>query len=290
MWRLILFGVLLALCTPCHASDVVRLVTWNLKWFPGEKPNATQNEKDRHFLEVAAVIPQFRADVLVLQEVRDKESAEKLAKLMPGMQVHVVSRFKDEVGGAVGLQQIAIMSRFPADGAWAEPWKRGWANAPRGYAYAKLIVEGRPLHVYGLHLKSNLGDPIKNISKREDAVVQLLGHIKDQCKSGEPVIVAGDFNTSKEQVNLAGDRALVKMEEQGFFWAFEGVPLKDRITIPGGGRYPDACFDHIYTRDLGRPVASVLKDTPGSDHLPVKVDLGQLFDASSTLMESLNKK
>ncbi|WP_256200063.1 endonuclease/exonuclease/phosphatase family protein [Verrucomicrobium spinosum] len=101
-----------------HASEVVRLVTWNLEWFPGRKPTATQGKKDRHFLEVAAVIPQFRADVMVLQEVRDQDSAEKLAKLMPGFQVHVVSRFKDEVGGAVGLQQIAIMSRFPADGAW----------------------------------------------------------------------------------------------------------------------------------------------------------------------------
>ncbi|WP_009962599.1 endonuclease/exonuclease/phosphatase family protein [Verrucomicrobium spinosum] len=214
MWRLIFLGLLVAISTPGYASEVVRLVTWNLKWFPGERPNATQDEKDRHFLEVAAVMPQFRADVLVLQEVRDQDSAEKLAKLMPGFQVHVVSRFKDEVGGAVGLQQIAIMSRFAADGAWAESWKRGWANAPRGYAYAKLIVEGRPLHVYGLHLKSNLGDPIKNTSKREDAVEQLLGHIKDQCKAGEPIVVVGDFNTSKEQVNLAGDRTLLKLEEQ----------------------------------------------------------------------------
>lgn len=153
--------VLFAFVQSGGASEVVRVVTWNLEWFPGGKPAATQKEKDWHFLEVAAVVPQFRADVLVLQEVRDQEAAEKLAKLMLGMQVHVVSRFKDEVGGAVGLQQIAILSRYPADGAWAESWKRGWANAPRGYAYAKLMVEGRPLHVYGLHLKSNLGDPIK---------------------------------------------------------------------------------------------------------------------------------
>lgn len=58
---------------------------------------------------------------------------------------------------------------------------------------------------------------------------------------------------------VAQPDALVKIEEAGFFWTFEGIPLEHRITIPGGGKYPDACFDHIYTRNLGRPVASVLK-------------------------------
>lgn len=101
----------------------------------------------------------------------------------------------------------------------------------------------------------------------------LLGHVKSQVKPKEAVAVVGDFNTSKEQVNLAGDTTLKKIEEAGFFWTFEGIPLEHRITIPGFGKYPDACFDHIYVRDLGRPAAQVLKDTPGSDHFPVVVDL-----------------
>ncbi len=271
--RLILVLLLFLPLASGQGGEVVRVVTWNLKWFPGKKPSPSREERDRHFLQVAAVIPQFRADVLILQEVRDMNSAEKLAKLMPGFEVHVVSRFKEPVGGAVGLQQIAILSRFKAESAWAEPWKRGWANAPRGYAYAKLIVSGTPLHVYGLHLKSNLGDATANISKREDAVEQLLDHIKTQTGKGEGVIVGGDFNTSPEQAEQTGDTSLTKMGQAGFFWSFEGMPLKDRITIPGGGRYPDACFDHLYLRNLGRPAAWVLKDALGSDHFPVVVDI-----------------
>jgi len=92
-------------------------------------------------------------------------------------------------------------------------------------------------------------------------------------REGEAVVVAGDFNTAKEQTNFAGDRTLLKLEEKGLFWTFEGIPLEHRITIPGKGRYPDACFDHIFVRNLGRPVASVLKATPGSDHWPVVVDV-----------------
>lgn len=268
--RLILFWILVG---GAHAAEVVRLVTWNLQWFPGRKPAASQEERDRHFLEVAAVLPQFRADVIVLQEIRHGDAAERLARLLPGFQVHVTSRFKDAFTKVVGNQQIAIMSRFQADAAWAESWKRGWANAPRGYAYARLLVGGRPLHIYGLHLKSNLGNAVENTSKREDAMEQLLEHVRDQAGPQDPVVVAGDFNTSKEQVSLAADTTLPKIEKAGFFWAFEGIPLERRITIPGKGRYPDACFDHVYVRGLGRPAASVQKDSPGSDHFPVVVDL-----------------
>lgn len=261
--------------SPCLAEvKPVRVITWNLEWFPGKKPAASTAEQETHFAEVAAILPGLGADVLVLQEVRDEATAEKLAALMPGFRAHVTSRFKDAVGGAVGLQQVAILSRFPAEAAWAEAWKKGWAGAPRGYAYARLNVGGRPLHVYGLHLKSNLGDAATNTSKREDAMEQLLAHIETQTRPADAVVVCGDFNTSKDLPGFAGDSTLRKIEGAGFFWTFEGVPVALRITIPGGGRYPDACFDHIYVRRLGRPVATVLTDTPGSDHLPVVVDLG----------------
>ena len=268
--RLILFVLLLG---SADAAEVVRLVTWNLEWFPGKKPAASQQERDRHFMEVAAVLPQMRADIIVLQEVRNDEAAQRLAKLMPGFSVHVTSRFMDSFTHKLGEQQITILSRFKADSAWSESWKRGWARAPRGYAYTKLLISGKPLHIYGLHLKSNLGNPVENTSKREDAMEQLIEHTKEYSKPGEGVVVLGDFNTSKEQVNLAGDTTLKKIEEAGFFWTFEGIPLEHRITIPRKGSYPDACFDHIYVRDLGKPTAMVLKNTPGSDHLPVVVDL-----------------
>jgi endonuclease/exonuclease/phosphatase (EEP) superfamily protein YafD len=41
-----------------------------------------------------------------------------------------------------------------------------------------------------------------------------------------------------------------------------------------GGGDPDACFDHIFVKGLGMPVASPLVKIGGSDHLPVAVDLG----------------
>lgn len=273
LWWIILASFLVSPSSKVNATEVVRLVTWNLEWFPGKKRVASQQERDEHFKEVAAQLPQFRADIIVLQEVRNEDTAQRLASLLPGYMVHVTSRFTDSFSGTLGEQQITILSRFKAEAAWSESWKRGWANAPRGYAYTKLLISGKPLHVYGLHLKSNLGNPTENTSKREDGIEQLIEHVSSQAKPKDSVVVVGDFNTSKEQVSLVGDSTLKKIEAAGFLWAFEGIPLEHRITIPGKGKYPDACFDHIYSRGLGKPVASVLKETPGSDHFPVVVDL-----------------
>lgn len=258
------------------AQHVVRVLTWNLKWFPGGSPNATAAAKEAHTQQVAVEIAKFNADVLLLQEVMDEAAMESLIQALPGQPyftIHVVSTFKDGFSGARGQQQLAIISRFPAVSAWAEAWKKGWANSPRGYAYTRLKVsESQFLNVYTLHLKSNLGDPVTNTAKREDAAQQFLRHVQEQCSSHEAVVMGGDFNTSLDDVRFVGDSTLRKIQQAGFFWAFEGVPHKDRITIPASGSYPDACFDHLFTRNLGRPVARVV-ETLGSDHRPVLVDV-----------------
>ena len=50
--------------------------------------------------------------------------------------------------------------------------------------------------------------------------------------------------------------------------------LESRSGKGKWGGDPDACFDHIFVKGLGMPVASPLVKIGGSDHLPVAVDLG----------------
>jgi endonuclease/exonuclease/phosphatase (EEP) superfamily protein YafD len=50
--------------------------------------------------------------------------------------------------------------------------------------------------------------------------------------------------------------------------------LRAGLGRGNGGGDPDACFDHIFVKGLGMPVASPLVKIGGSDHLPVAVDLG----------------
>ena len=259
------------------SADPVRIATWNLQWFPGARVGATKEKQTAHIVAVREEIRKLGADILLLQEVGSQGALEETLKpLGPDWKVAIVSNFRE--GGFASGQQLAIAARFPAEAVWAEPWARGWAGAPRGYAYASFVIRGKRVAVYGVHLKSNLGNPPENTSKREDAVEQLLGHIKtgrDRVPVPDAVVVAGDFNTDDPDSPAGqspGERTFAMLRKAGFHWAFDGIPHRLRITCPGNGRYPDACFDQIFTRGLGKPSASVVQ-AAGSDHFPVVVDV-----------------
>ena len=269
---------LLAACTLCLAEQPVqpvRLVTWNLQWFPGKSPSSNHEAAAAHIEEVRKALIEINPDILVLQEVSGEAPVEEAISVLPGFKVAVVSRFRTN-GGFIDGQQIAICSRFPAKRVFSEPWAKGWAGAPRGFAFAAIDCGGAVVNVYGIHLKSNLGDPAGNTAKREDAIEQLLKHQSDMAAedpSASRWVVCGDFNTSERNELVPSERTFPLMHKAGFFWTFEGVPFERRVTCPAKGRYPDACFDHIFVKGLGRPVAAPLVKIGGSDHLPVAVDL-----------------
>lgn len=273
MWRLVLLAFLWL--PESNAQEVeIKVMTWNLKWFPGGAPTSSVDEQSKQISEVAEVLAAIAPDVLIVQEVQAQQPLEEAIKAanLP-LSVHTFSKFKSDHGLIAG-QQIAICSRFPAQTAWFASWENGWAHAPRGYSFASIDVEGQLVLVYGLHLKSNLGpSPQENTAKREDAVEQLMIHADQQrtLMKTDLVIIAGDFNTAFEGNVLPSEKTLSSLLNADFFWPFEGIPLERRITIPGKGRYPDACFDHIFLRNFGRPIAEVYHTAKGSDHLPVVV-------------------
>lgn len=255
----------------------IRIMTWNLQWFPGGRPGATKEDQDKHIVEVRETIRNLSPDILLIQEVSSSGALEEtLRPLGPEWKVAIVSRFMQ--GGFLSGQQIAIAAKIAPESAWSEPWATGWAGAPRGYAYASFIVGGKRLATYSVHLKSNIGDAQGNTSKREDAIEQLLAHIgtpDERVKTPDALVIAGDFNTDDPDspgTQSPGERTFGLLKNAGFNWAFDGLQLKDRISCPGHGRYPDACFDHFFTKGLGGPAATVAK-VKGSDHLPVTIDV-----------------
>ena len=112
-------------------------------------------------------------------------------------------------------------------------------------------VGGKHLSIYSIHLKSNLGDAAQNTSKREDAIGQLVKHIeagKEGAPKPDAVVIGGDFNTDDPDTphgQSPGERTFGLLRNSGFVWSFDGVAHNDRITCPGHGRYPDACFDYF---------------------------------------------
>ena len=260
-----------------HCSDrILSVVTWNLQWFPGKSPTATPEDVKLHIAEVREAILKMDPDILVLQEVATEKAVLEALPENSKLNLAVMSRFKNSAGFIDG-QQIAILSKFPADFVYSSAWKIGWAGPPRGFAFASLNVRGSTIQVIGLHLKSNLGDAQQNTAKREDAVEQILDHIarteKDSGILNPPILVCGDFNTDSVNPNVPSERTFKMLSSKGFFWTFEGIPKGNRITCPGKGRYPPASFDHIFCRGLNRPVATPLSQFKGSDHFPVRVEV-----------------
>ena len=91
-----------------------------------------------------------------------------------------------------------------------------------------------------------------NIAKREEAARQLLAHVAEMesaySGSGKIVtIIAGDFNTDPTDARFASEETFALLKRK-FVWAWENVPLSDRVTNPAKGRYPDACFDGFLVR------------------------------------------
>lgn len=266
-----LTAILLFLCLALAQADNIRVVDWNLEWFPGRKPNATPEQQASHMKAAQEALVKLKPDILILEEVRDWAAVEELVSVVPGLKVNVVSHFNRP-------QNQGIASRFMADSAWSEDWKRNGPDAPpRGYVFAALqLPDGRLLLTYALHLKSNFDGIAPNIPKREESARQLLAHVGDMVKlygkrGPVAVIIGGDFNTSPDP-EFQGEKTFEIIKGAGMDWTFEGMPLQERISHPGSGKYADADFDHIFTAGIGKKRASVAVITGVSDHNPVVLD------------------
>ena len=258
----------------------VSVAFWNIKWFPGGRPNASRREEVRQIGTVHEDIPKLAADVIGFEEVRDWQSAEIAVKPLAGFKVDVCSTFPPR-DDQTATQQIAITSRLTPMSAWAEEWKAGGAiTPPRGFAFAAYeLAPKQLLLVYALHLKSNRGELVENVAIREESMRQLLAHMKEMeaayGKLGAITwVIGGDYNTAPDDPRFKDEKTLKSLTSAGFRWSWEGMPLEQRVTLPPDDRFPAACFDHIYYRGANLIKAEVLDTSDiSSDHRAIRAEL-----------------
>jgi endonuclease/exonuclease/phosphatase family metal-dependent hydrolase len=261
----------------------IRITTWNLEWFPnGSAHDATPEVQAQRIAAAANVLRPIDPDIILLQEVRDYEACARLGEaIAPGMyHVAICSAFKEPFQSGLGKQQVAILSKYQAQAAWAEPWKSmNGVDPPRGFVFAWFKIGNDEIGVYSVHLKSNLiihgdkeAETAKNIQKREVAITQLLAHVSDVIGSTMPsiksVVIGGDFNTNHDQEMFAAERTLDSLADAGYRNGFEGLPLSERVTYSGTHGFPDATFDFIFAKGLTAPQPTVAHAN-ASDHWPV---------------------
>jgi endonuclease/exonuclease/phosphatase family metal-dependent hydrolase len=109
--------------------------------------------------------------------------------------------------------------------------------------------------------------------KRELAAEKVMRHINEspfnKTNELEVVIVGGDFNTTLDQNEFASERTLTIFRDNQFESGYEGVALKQRITIPGKAKYPDATFDYLFVRPKSISSKPTITPVAVSDHYPV---------------------
>ena len=269
--------------TGYSGAQTVRCTTWNLEWFPNgsakERPAAQQEQRIK---EAADILRPIDPDIILLQEVRDYDVCARLGEaIAPGVyHVAICSAFKEPFQRGLGKQQVAILSKYQAQAAWAEPWKSmNGVDPPRGFAFAWFKIGNENIGVYSVHLKSNLithgdkeAETAKNIQKREVAVTQLIAHVHDVIETTmlaiKGIVIGGDFNTNHDQEMFAAEKTLDSLIGAGYQNGFEALPLSQRITHPGSHGFPDATFDFVFTRDL-KASQPIVTQTNVSDHWPV---------------------
>lgn len=265
----------------------LKLVFWNLEWFPGGRPNATPAEAEAQIAKTVPAVAALKPDIFGMAEVRDWNAAEIAIKGLPDMSVQVSSDFVDDSGSKT-TQQVVIASRLPAIGGWWEAWKTGDVITPtRGFSFA--AYQPSPNHVllvYSIHLKSNRGELKQNMAMREESARQLVDHVAAMEKAygtlgTTTTIIGGDFNTSTDDPKFSEEQTFKILEAAGFQSAWKDVPFAQRVTLPTKPSrnpkyppFPDACFDHILVKNANVVSASVgMPDPNPSDHRPVIVDI-----------------
>ncbi|MDQ6861425.1 MAG: endonuclease/exonuclease/phosphatase family protein, partial [Verrucomicrobiota bacterium] len=273
-------ALVLLTATGAGAETAVTTAFWNIRWFPGGRPNAYRGEQIKQTRAVHADIVRLNADVIAFEEVRDWDNAALAVQPLSGFKVDVCSTFPPREG-QTDTQQVAILSRLEPMSAWSEMWKPGSAiTPPRGFAFAAYqLAPKKLLLVYALHLKSNRGEAVEDIAIREESMRQLADHMKAMNQAYSPLgaitwVVGGDFNTAPDDPRFTSEKTTQTLTALGLKWCWENMPLATRITLPPDARFPAACFDHIYYRGATLRKAEVIATSENSsDHRAVRAEL-----------------
>ena len=278
--------IFLSLLTPAWSgTEPLKVITWNMEWFPGKRPTASAAEAATHMKAGQDALKALNPDIFIGVEINDWNAFHEVCAVVPGLTVHVVSSFLDPMTGEIRPQQIGIASKLKCQGAWWEAWKANVPNIARGFSFAALEDPGNKglIMVYGNHLKSNRGsdtpEGAKNVAlMRDEQAKQLLGHMKLMAVAygRQPIrgwLAGGDFNTNHDG-QFPQCHVVDILTKGGLQNTWLNVAREKRLTwrTEPGGRFDSTTFDYLFAKGFGDLTATALEgDLSVSDHLPVQL-------------------
>ncbi|MDP4625770.1 MAG: hypothetical protein NWT08_11600 [Akkermansiaceae bacterium] len=272
--------------TAMLSAEPLRTVTWNMEWFPGGRPGASEKEQAEQTKGAKEILGKLAPQILLAQELTDEKAFANLMKEFPGMKVDVFSKFLDTNSGNPDLQQCAIASSLKAHSAWFVDFAltENLPSLRRGFAFAALEhPDGGLIMLYSVHMKSNNGSDTPegelNIAKtRAESTRQIIAHKAAMEKqfAGEKIVgwlIAGDFNTNDDG-QFPKCTVVKDFLAAGFHNTWDKTPKENRLTWrnhPDDERFKPTTFDFMMTIGFKENQAKVYADVPLeiSDHTPV---------------------
>ncbi len=264
--------------------DPLRVVAWNIEWFPGKAFEPSLEEQAKQIQIAQKTIREIDPDILIASEIRDWAAFEEVVRAVPGLRIHVVSNFRSTDTGEIWRQQVAIASRLPCKAAWAEDFEPTIPALTRGFAFAALIdpATQKYLMVYGVHFKSNRSrneeEANLNYRLRDESAAQVLTHMETMGRvtfghnNIRGWIFGGDMNTNNDA--QFGDNVISTFEKAGFWNTWKNTPREKRLTWRGSSQFEATTFDYIFLKGLGQPEAVLLEVPPeASDHHAVLTEV-----------------
>ena len=130
------------------------VATWNLQWFPGNRPEPTDSGRRWHEREVSRILAKLNADLLLVQEVVDREALGRVTREYPWRVISNFQRAADE-DQELPVQNVAILSKVPI----RESWEVGFHALPltpdrpvRGFLGARLGTRKSGMTVYTVQI------------------------------------------------------------------------------------------------------------------------------------------
>lgn len=225
----------------------IRLVTYNIR-----KGKGASGKHTGCVDAIGKALQPLSPDVVLCQEVfhSDIKQSHRLAESLSLMPHYGANRRRRR-----GEYGNAILSRYPADQVQNHDVSTNVVER-RGVLYARLSLDGVPVHVFNVHLGLNQPQRLKQVRR----VARI---IEETCPAGEPVLLAGDFNDWTRRV----DREVLKL---GFRNALGDLTGKESLTWHV--KRPVFNLDRVYYKNLTLQSASKLSGEPWqvlSDHFPL---------------------
>ncbi len=236
-------------------ASAIRITTWSLQ--PGESTTNGVPESET-LTRAAETLRKLDADVILLENVRDRESCQALVDgLKPeNYQIAACSSFRDASDGKKIKQQVAILSKTRALLGWSEAWQGAGKvpPLPGGFAFAEIRKDGKNTGFLVAHLgleetpgaNSDRAIAQQSRAAAADQLLKTVGLFRGWNSNRiDTVVLAGDLQ-STGNARADGGAAFSGLVKNGFLMALDWLPEQNPLLV-----------DYIFTRGAG-PVANVL--------------------------------